>query len=128
MERYRPDQAARVLIDTGAQSTIVNKTLLESLCIHAKDETSVMGIHGDSSKHPVYDVRMRVVNKKGNVVLDVQDLRVVGMPLGALSYSAILGMDVLRNFTLRFLHSVSLADMTQTEHPAAEPRNSLTEG
>lgn len=117
MERHRPDKQARALIDTGAQSTIVNMDLLDGLQVSAKDETSVMGIHGNSKKHPVFDVWLKVINKSGDLLLESKDLRVVGMPLGTDSYAAILGMDVLGTFTLQFLRVAQLAHMTETVLP-----------
>jgi len=114
MDAYSLPRQALALIDTGASVSIVDLSVINHLLIAEKERTSVCGFIGDPQEFPTYDVSLKVLNRSGEVILNESDFRVVGANLKSNGYDAIIGMDLLHSFTLRFLHQKGLADIRAT--------------
>lgn len=115
LEPYSPDIEVSSLIDTGASISIVDINLLKKLRIHEKDSSFIQGFNGSSTEYPTFDVWLKVISRTGHLLVEIRDLRVAGANLGDYGYNAILGMDILKTFTLRFLHTSNFVDMHPTD-------------
>lgn len=116
MEVYRrPDRQVPALIDTGADATVIDLDVLETLCLASYDVRRVQDFNGGSQEYPVFVVHLQVRTKSGEVVFDDANFEVVGAPLKSESYQAILGMDVLHAFTLKFHRQTGFVEITPTE-------------
>ena len=115
MEIYRrPDCQVPALIDTGADATVIDLDALETLCLASYDVRRVQDFNGGSQEYPVYVVRLQVRTKSGEVIFDDANFEVVGAPLKSESYQAILGMDVLHSFTLKFHRQTGFVEIVST--------------
>lgn len=115
MEVYRrPDCQVPALVDTGADATVIDLGVLEDLCLASYDVRRVEGFNGGAQEYPVYVVRLQVRTKSGEVIFDDANFEVVGAPLKNESYQAILGMDVLHAFTLKFHRRTDFVEIVPT--------------
>lgn len=115
MEAYRrPDCHVPALIDTGADTTVVDLGILEYLCLPSYDTRKVEGFDGASQDCPVYNVLLKVVTKSGAVLFEDSNFEVVGVRQNSAHYKAILGMDILHKFTLRFHRDTDFVEILPT--------------
>ncbi|MCF7788081.1 MAG: retropepsin-like domain-containing protein [Prosthecobacter sp.] len=115
MEVYRrPDRQVPALIDTGADATVIDLDVLEALCLASYDVRRVQDFNGGSQEYPIYVVRLQVRTKSGAVIFEDANFEVVGAPLKSESYQAILGLDVLHAFTLKFHRQTGFVEIAAT--------------
>ncbi len=101
------------LIDTGAEVSVVDSSVLRALRLSPYDNRTLVGITGDSVMTPVYNLWIKVITKDGKVVIDRPDHEVLGSPIPR-EYKAILGMDILRSVTLTMNHAQGVVKICQT--------------
>lgn len=93
-----PAVDARAILDTGAEVTCVDSSLIQSLGIPAAGwALGNLPAHGGVNLHPLYDVGLVIVHPSGNSRdnLVVRDLSVMELSLASIGYQMLIGRDVL---------------------------------
>jgi hypothetical protein len=101
-----PPRAAQALLDTGAEMTCVDSSLIRSLAIPVGGSVLVnLPAHGGLTLGTQHDVSLNIVHPSGNPYhnLVIRDLRILDVSLTYLGYQALLGRDVLA--TCRLLYN-----------------------
>lgn len=97
--------SARALVDTGAELTCVDATLIQTLGLPLGGTTLAnLPAHGGLTVSALHDAGLTIVHPSGNVRdnLIVPNLAVLALPLAPLGYQALLGRDLLAQ--CRFLY------------------------
>jgi len=93
-----PPAHIRAVIDTGAEITCVDSTLVQSLGLPFGGTVLVnLPAHGGVTAGAMHDASLTVVHPSGNARNDlvVQNLTVLEVSLASLGYEVLLGRDVL---------------------------------
>ena len=93
-----PPIGVRALIDTGAESTCVDPSLVQMLRLPVAGSTFAnLPAHGGLKVNMQYDASVTIVHPSGNPrdSLVVKRLSVLDVPLAYLGYQALLGRDLL---------------------------------
>ena len=93
-----PPVDARAILDTGAEITCVDPSLVQSLGLPFGGTTFVnLPAHGGMNVASLYDAGPAIVHPSGNARdnLNIRDLSVFEVSLAPLGYQVIVGRDVL---------------------------------
>lgn len=92
-----PAVQTTLIIDTGADSTMIDESLIRSLQLTPTDQARVLTSQSRGVPEPcdVYDVELEIINRTGNPSWRVQPLQVLARPLHNQSMGGMLGRDVL---------------------------------
>jgi hypothetical protein len=110
-----PPVFTTLIIDTGADSTMIDESLALALALTPTGQARVLTSQSRGVPEPcnVFDVEIEVINRTGNPSWRIQPLQVLARPLHNLSIGGMLGRDVLslcvlvsdgprRTFTLNY--------------------------
>lgn len=92
-----PPVQTTLIIDTGADSTMIDEGLVRTLQLTPTSQARVLTTQSRGVPEPcdVYDVELEVINRTGNPSWRIQPLQVLARPLHNLSIGGMLGRDVL---------------------------------
>lgn len=99
-----PAVQTTLIIDTGADSTMIDEGLMRSLQLSPTSQTRVLTSQSRGVPEPcdVYDVELEILNRTGNPSWRIQPLAVLVRPLHNQSTGGMLGRDVLYRGILHF--------------------------
>jgi hypothetical protein len=95
---FHPPVPARAVLDSGAEATCIDSSLVQTLGMPPKGFTLAnLPTAGGLTVGTEYDISLTVLHPSGNARLHlvVSDLVVVELALGVLGYQALIGRDVL---------------------------------
>ena len=92
-----PAAYAVLIVDTGADTTMINEQLLRNLGLTPTSQTRVLTATsgGKGEACDVYDVCIEIVDKAGNPMWRVQPVEVLARPLLNQGTDGMLGRDLL---------------------------------
>lgn len=92
-----PAVAATLIIDTGADTTMINDQIARTLGLTPTGQTRVLtsGSKGVPETCDVYDIELTIINRKGGPAWVLQPLEVLARPLPNQATDGMLGRDVL---------------------------------
>jgi predicted aspartyl protease len=94
---------ARVMVDTGAEKTVVERRLAEQLGIHPIRYTEMVGVSQTPELAPVYPMTLSIRVHDGNHRATIEfETEVIGMasPVAPRQHVGLLGRDFLRHVKL----------------------------
>lgn len=120
-----PSATASLMIDTGAQSSLVDDSIPQSLGVSPIRTRSIMFGDGKPQDRPVYRLSMLIemLDDRGRPTPAQAIVDVVGMNAKKQGHEGLMGRDLLRHFVLRYdgpnggFELISMAD--QTPHQQA---------
>ena len=92
-----PPVAATFIVDTGADTTLVNDQIMRTLALTPTDQSEVLtsASVGLAVLFDVFDVELEIVNRKGQPSWKLQPLAVLAKHLPNQGTDGMLGRDVL---------------------------------
>lgn len=99
-----PPVQTTLIIDTGADSTMIDESLIFPLQLTPTGQARVLTSQSRGVPEPcnAYDIELEVVNRTGNPSWRIQPLQVLARPLPNQSMGGMLGRDVLSLAVLIF--------------------------
>lgn len=99
-----PPVAATFIIDTGADTTLVNDQIMRTLALTPTDQAKVLtsASVGVPEVYDVFDVELEIVNRKGQASWTLQPLAVLAKHLPNQGTDGMLGRDVLGRGVLEY--------------------------
>lgn len=92
-----PPVSATFIIDTGADTTLVNDQIMRTLALTPTDQAKVLtsASVGVPEVYDVFDVELEIINRKGQPSWTLQPLAVLAKHLPNQGTDGMLGRDVL---------------------------------
>lgn len=97
--------AARALLDTGAEMTGVDRTLVQALALPTRGSTLTnLPAHGGLTLSFIHDAALTIAHPTGSAGQDlvIRSLAVLEIPLAPLGYEIVVGRDVLARCRLLY--------------------------
>jgi predicted aspartyl protease len=110
LDEHDPAAMLRMLVDTGADCTLIPARIAKSLCLPMVDKIEIMGVGGKAMAAPVYAARIRLGT-----------LRAIAR-LVALGDESLLGRDLLNRLILRIDGPAQIIEAApRTKRPRGRP-------
>lgn len=111
---FPPAVQTTLIIDTGADSTMLDEGLIRTLQLTPTGQARVLTSQSRGVPEPcdVYDVELEIINRTGNPPWRIQPLQVLARPLHNQSTGGMLGRDVLSMGVLVFDGPRSIFSLT----------------